>query len=134
MEDKVVLEFDLSFGVRTNDPVLKYALDFALEDSKDEIAAILRDYGVPLVKCSACVVDGDLPAHGTYFEVITDERQKRYTDVASLASRRIDPSKASPDQIVSLDRLAAEIAAGTKPQDLWRARCSPPTRRGSSTS
>lgn len=118
MEDQVVLEFDLSFGVRTNDPILKYALDFALEESRDEIRAILDDYGVPLVRCSACVVDGDLPSHGTYFDRIVDEGQKRFTEVAPEETRRIDAAKASPDQIVTVAKIDAEIAVGVKAQDL----------------
>ena len=29
-------------------------------------AQILVDYGVPLVKCDDCIIDGDLPSHGPY--------------------------------------------------------------------
>ncbi len=41
-------------------------IEFALEDKAEEIEKILKDYGVPLVQCSKCVVAGDLPAHGSY--------------------------------------------------------------------
>ena len=46
------LEFDLAIGVRKTDAFLKYMLEFALDDKKDEIEKILRDYGVPLVQCT----------------------------------------------------------------------------------
>ena len=36
-EDRVPLEFDLAIGVRKTDAFLKYMLEFALDDKKDEI-------------------------------------------------------------------------------------------------
>ena len=71
------LEFDLAIGVRKTDAFLKYMLEFALDDKKDEIEKILRDYGVPLVQCSKCVVPGDLPAHGSYIAVECSRTSKR---------------------------------------------------------
>lgn len=118
LEDQVVLEFDLAFGVRTNDPVLKYALDFALEASRDEIRAILDEFGVPLVQCSTCVVDGDLPSHGTYFERIVDEADRRFTEIAPDENRRIDTALADPRQIVTLEKVEADLAAGADVNDL----------------
>lgn len=97
-EDDVPLEFDLSLGVRPTNVVLKFALDYALEANRDEIEKILRDYGVPLVKCSRCVVAGDLPAHGSYtkpFEV--------------MEGPKVEPS---PDQRVTRERLEAWLAEG----------------------
>lgn len=120
MEDQVVLEFDLAFGVRTNDPVLKYALDFALEASRDEIRAILLDFGVPLVQCSTCVVDGDLPSHGTYFDRIVDEGDKRFTEVAPESARRIDAALADAAQVVDLAEVEAELAAGADVDELFQ--------------
>ena len=35
-------------------------------DKRAEIEKVLRDFGVPLVQCSDCIVEGDLPAHGPY--------------------------------------------------------------------
>ena len=98
MDDDVPLEFDLSLGVRPTNVVLKYALDYALEANRDEIEKILRDYGVPLVKCSRCVVPGDLPSHGFYtkpFEVSEGPK-----------------AEPSPDQRVSRERLEAWLAEG----------------------
>jgi ankyrin repeat protein len=102
MEDEVPLEFDLSLGVRPTNVVLKYALDYALDASRTEIEKILRDYGVPLVKCSKCVVPGDLPAHGSYtkpFEISQGQKVE-----------------ASPDQRVTRERLEAWLAEGADVQ------------------
>ncbi len=66
MENDFPLEFELGFGVPPTDRILKYKIDLALEDKRAEIEKVLRDYGVPLVKCSDCIVEGDLPAHGDY--------------------------------------------------------------------
>ena len=90
MEDKVQLEFDLAMGVRKNDVVLKYKLDNALENSKDEIAKILNDYGVPLVQCSRCVVSGDIPSHGSYF---TDRQGARPRHLPEAASAKPDADR-----------------------------------------
>jgi quinoprotein dehydrogenase-associated probable ABC transporter substrate-binding protein len=73
-EDTEPLEFDLAIGVRKTDAMLKYILDYALEDHKAEIEQILKDYGVPLVNCSRCLVQGDLPAHGSYTKPLQTAR------------------------------------------------------------
>ncbi len=66
MENDFPLEFELGLGVQPQERILKYKIDLALEDKKAEIEKVLRDYGVPLVQCSDCTVEGDLPAHGDY--------------------------------------------------------------------
>lgn len=66
MENDFPLEFELGLGVQPQERILKYKLDLALNDTRAQIEKILRDYGVPLVQCSECVVEGDLPAHGPY--------------------------------------------------------------------
>lgn len=101
-EDEVPLEFDLSLGVRPTNVVLKFALDYALEANRDEIEKILRDYGVPLVKCSRCIVAGDLPAHGSYTKPF---------DV--MEAPKAEPS---PDQRVTRERLEAWLAEGADVQ------------------
>ena len=58
MEDKTPLEFSLSIGMRKNDVILKYAMDLAIQENAEEIEAILKEYGVPLVSCSACFYSG----------------------------------------------------------------------------
>jgi quinoprotein dehydrogenase-associated probable ABC transporter substrate-binding protein len=66
MDDEVPMEFSVAIGVRKYDAVMKYALEDAMDASKQQIADILAAYGVPLVQCSECVVSGDIPAHGDY--------------------------------------------------------------------
>lgn len=99
MDDTVPLEFDLAIGVRKTDAFLKYMLEFALEDKHEEIEKILRDYGVPLVQCSKCVVQGDLPSHGSYISLSEQEFKAR-------------PDLASPDQIVTKEKVEAWLEEG----------------------
>ena len=73
MDDAVPMEFSVAIGVRKYDAVMKYALEDAMESRRDEIAAILADFGIPLVQCSECLVSGELPAHGDYNIVVTNE-------------------------------------------------------------
>jgi quinoprotein dehydrogenase-associated probable ABC transporter substrate-binding protein len=98
-EDIVPLEYELAAGVRKTDAKLKYLLDLALEDSKAEIEKILTDYGVPLVQCSTCLVQGNLPAHGAYIKPASTEYKAK-------------PEAASPDQVVTEQRLEAWLAEG----------------------
>lgn len=117
MEDDVVLEFSMAFGVRTNDVVMKYALDFALEDARDEIAAILRDYGVPLVQCPDCIVSGDLPSHGTYFGGFVERSQDRFLTPVPDKDRSLDMALATPDQVMTIERVDRALARGASVQD-----------------
>jgi quinoprotein dehydrogenase-associated probable ABC transporter substrate-binding protein len=66
MEDNIPLEFDMAMATARGRPEVKAAVEKAMRDSKDKIRAILVEYGVPLVKCAECVIDGDLPSHGPY--------------------------------------------------------------------
>jgi quinoprotein dehydrogenase-associated probable ABC transporter substrate-binding protein len=66
MEDNIPLEFDMAFATARGRPEVKGAIEQAMRDSKDKIKAILVEYGVPLVKCEECIIDGDLPSHGPY--------------------------------------------------------------------
>ncbi len=87
------LEFSLAWGVQNTDVVLKLKIDLALEEAKGEIEAILREYGVPLVRCSSCIVEGDLPSHGAFEEA----RAKTYEDRFTKPFHRRAPSAtASP--------------------------------------
>jgi quinoprotein dehydrogenase-associated probable ABC transporter substrate-binding protein len=101
-DDKVPLEFDLGIGVRKTDAFLKYVLDYALEDHKAEIEKILKDYGVPLVQCSRCVVQGDLPAHGSYTKVVQ--------------TKTLPPVPAA-EQAATLKELKTRLAAGADPNE-----------------
>lgn len=66
MEDPVPMEYDMAFAVRTTDKPLKEQLEQAIHKERDGIRAILVEYGVPLVKCDACLINGELPSHGPY--------------------------------------------------------------------
>ncbi len=108
-DDYVPLEFELALGVRQTDAFLKYLLDFALEDKGPEVEKILKDYGVPLVQCSKCVVAGDLPAHGSYGKMVDRGYKAR-------------PDLASPDQVVTKEKLEGWLAEGADPnQELSNA-------------
>ncbi|WP_158008320.1 quinoprotein dehydrogenase-associated putative ABC transporter substrate-binding protein [Methyloceanibacter methanicus] len=105
MDDEIPLEFDLALGVQPTNIVLKYMLDNALEESRDEIADVLAEYGVPLVQCSKCVVQGDLPSHGTFFT----DRQKKiralYLTALTKTREALKKDQASADQVVTEKRL-----------------------------
>ncbi|MTD94131.1 quinoprotein dehydrogenase-associated putative ABC transporter substrate-binding protein [Hyphomicrobium sp. xq] len=98
-EDIVPMEYELAAGVPKTDAKLKYLLDLALEDSKAEIEKILTDYGVPLVQCSTCLVQGNLPSHGAYIKPASLEYKAK-------------PESASPDQVVTEQKLEAWLAEG----------------------
>jgi quinoprotein dehydrogenase-associated probable ABC transporter substrate-binding protein len=108
-DDKVPLEFEMAIGVRKTDAFLKYMLEFALEDHEEEVEKMLRDYGVPLVQCSKCVVAGDLPAHGSYIALADQVFEAR-------------PDLASPDQVVTKEKVEQWLEAGADPnQELSNA-------------
>lgn len=98
-DDKVPLEFEMAIGVRKTDAFLKYMLEFALEDHEEEVEKILREFGVPLVQCSKCIVAGDLPAHGSYIAMADQVFEAR-------------PDLASPDQVVTKEKLEQWLAEG----------------------
>ncbi|MGD8527788.1 MAG: quinoprotein dehydrogenase-associated putative ABC transporter substrate-binding protein [Methyloceanibacter sp.] len=103
-DDKVPMEFELSLGVRQTDAFLKYLLEWAMDDKADEIEAVMKEYGVPLVQCSRCYVPGDLPAHGSYIQLADRTYEAR-------------PDLASADQVVTQERLEAWLADGADPDE-----------------
>ncbi|MGD9896362.1 MAG: quinoprotein dehydrogenase-associated putative ABC transporter substrate-binding protein [Candidatus Methylacidiphilaceae bacterium] len=67
MEETVPLEYAMALAVPKGSKALRDSLNRAMEEQKSEIKEILTSYGVPLVQCPECIVDGDLPAHsGAY--------------------------------------------------------------------
>jgi quinoprotein dehydrogenase-associated probable ABC transporter substrate-binding protein len=66
MDDAVPLEFDLALAVPRGRADIKSAVEQALQRHKVEIKQVLTDFGVPLVECDECLVNGDLPSHGPY--------------------------------------------------------------------
>ena len=115
MEDRTPLEFGLAIGMRKNDVVLKYALDNAIKENADRIEAILREFGVPLVACSECAIQGDLPSHGSYFERFIEEATDRFLKPVDEDLRRIDLAAATPDQVVDQARLDKWLEQGADP-------------------
>jgi quinoprotein dehydrogenase-associated probable ABC transporter substrate-binding protein len=111
MEDTVPMEFDLAIGMRKNNVLLKYMIDWALERNKDEIAKILDDYGVPLVECSRCTVQGNLPSHGSYYAKLRGlaNADDRYLKQAAPIEAT---DKATADQIVTEERVAEWLKNG----------------------
>ena len=91
MDDTVPMEFSVAIGVRRFDAVLKYALENAMEAKKDEIAEILKSYGIPLVQCSDCLVSGSLPAHGDYIlAAAEDESADRPPERAHVPNSQVE--------------------------------------------
>lgn len=108
-EDHVPMEFDIAIGMRTTDVLLKYMLDWAISRKKDEIAKVLHDFGVPLVKCSRCAVAGDLPAHGTIYQRLRSVSQDRFL---KEAEPQHVSEQAAPDQVVTPERLEEWLKSG----------------------
>lgn len=112
MDDQIPLEFSLAIGMPKTNAVLKYRLEDALEASKDEIKQILDDYGVPLVQCSKCVVPGDIPSHGSFFERGQQAAQEIFLEPLPDNQTQLDKEQASADQIVTEERLDTWLADG----------------------
>jgi ankyrin repeat protein len=111
MEDQVPMEFDMTLAVPRGRPDIKAAVETALAQHKSDIQQILTDFGVPLIKCDACTVSGDLPSHGPYKEPASTVRTA--SETAKIhAARMADLKKwlaqgANPD-----DELSNAIVAG----------------------
>jgi len=113
MSNDVQLEYAMAIGVRENDVVLKYALDNALDASASKIKAILEEFGVPLVQCSECVVQGNLPSHGSYS--MGASAYARYQQPLDPDLTHIDKSQTVPGEIVTLQDVKKSLAAGANP-------------------
>lgn len=98
-EDDIPLEFSVSLGVKKTAYLLHYKLELALEDTKDKIEEILRAYHIPLVECSRCIVQGDIPAFGVYSKPLPNSFPR-------------DESKISADQKVTKERMEAWLSEG----------------------
>ena len=113
MDDKVPLEFDLAIGMRPNNVLLKYMLDWAMSRKAKEIEAVLIAYGVPLVRCSKCAADGEIPSNGAIYSRLRNSTQDRYLKQAEDMPLTSD---ATSDQVVTLDRMKDWLAEGADPQ------------------
>lgn len=101
-EEEIPQEFEIAIGLRNIDWILKYKFDLALEARKAEIEKILRDFGVPLVQCSKCVVQGDLPQHGIYTVPLQESADQRSGPAPAVAA----------DQLVTQERVEGWLANG----------------------
>lgn len=109
MDDIIPLEFSLSMGIQKEDVVLKFILDNALEAQETKITKLLNDYGVPLVECSKCIVNGTIPSHGAYDKQAHAEYQKRFLE--TRVARKV-PEDAAEHQRVTREKLEAWLADG----------------------
>jgi quinoprotein dehydrogenase-associated probable ABC transporter substrate-binding protein len=105
MEDAVPMEFDMTLAVPRGRPDIKAAIEAALTEHRDEIRQILVDYGVPLVKCEACLISGDLPSHGPYVPAKPAVETAAEGAVAAKAHR------------AKMAELKKSLAAGANPDD-----------------
>lgn len=101
-EDEIPQEFEVAIGLRNIDWILKYKFDLALEARKADVEKILRDFGVPLVQCSKCVVQGDLPQHGIYSVPLQETADQRAGPAPAVAA----------DQLVTQQRVETWLADG----------------------
>lgn len=58
-ETRPALAFRIAFGLRRNEPEWKHRLNAILRKRKDDIEAVLRDYGVPLIPVEAAALAPD---------------------------------------------------------------------------
>jgi quinoprotein dehydrogenase-associated probable ABC transporter substrate-binding protein len=77
MDDAVPLEFDLALAVRRGDHALQERLERAMQEQREALRTVLSEFGVPLVACDTCVINGDLPAHGPYHAPEREAAAKR---------------------------------------------------------
>jgi quinoprotein dehydrogenase-associated probable ABC transporter substrate-binding protein len=68
MDDSVPLQFDMAVAVRRGNHELQQRLEQVMREQREALHAVLTDFGVPLVSCDTCIINGDLPAHGPYVE------------------------------------------------------------------
>ena len=102
MEDQVPMEFDMALAVPRGRGDVKQAVEQALVQRKSQIHQILVDYGVPLVKCVDCLIDGDLPSHGPY-----TEQKPNVLSAQEIAKGRAE----------KMAYLKKSLAQGAKPDD-----------------
>jgi quinoprotein dehydrogenase-associated probable ABC transporter substrate-binding protein len=110
IDDTVPLEFDMALAVPRGKPEIKAAVEKGLRASKDDIRRILDEYGVPLVKCEACIVSGDLPSHLPH---PPSEPEKKTAVAAAPRASELERLKQSLEQGADpVDELANAIVSG----------------------
>jgi quinoprotein dehydrogenase-associated probable ABC transporter substrate-binding protein len=125
-EDQVPMEFDMTLAVPRGRPEIAAAIEGALEQHKDEVQRILVEFGVPLIKCDACLVSGDLPSHGPYKPEdatpptkaeIDAEHRARMADMKKWLAQGANPDNELGDAIVAndIERVRYLLAHGAHP-------------------
>ena len=114
-EDEVPMEFDMALAVPRGRPDIKASIEKALDAHKTEIAKILNDFGVPLVKCGECYISGNLAEHGPYQEI---KPPTQATDPAEERARLTELKKSLANGAKPNEELHVSIVAG----DLERVR------------
>jgi quinoprotein dehydrogenase-associated probable ABC transporter substrate-binding protein len=89
IDDTVPLEFNMSLAVPRGRPDLKAAIERAMHDRAAAIKQILVTYGVPLVRCAECIVDGDLPSHGEYKPLPPAQESANAAEIKAKADARM---------------------------------------------
>lgn len=110
MSDKIPLEYSIAIGMRPGAAVLKYALDDALKSSAKQIEAILKDYDIPLVQCSECIVSGNIPSHGAYTESLYGSPETQFLTPS-------DPRQTNFDAAAGRKQIEAAIKSGETPNE-----------------
>ena len=110
MEDSIPLEFDMAMATPKGRPEIKPLIEQAMRDSKDKIRAILVEYGVPLVKCDDCIIDGNLPSHGPYKPAApqtqtaaNDEPKASLADLKKWLAQGADPNAELGNAVIAND-------------------------------
>ncbi|HEV7491768.1 MAG TPA: quinoprotein dehydrogenase-associated putative ABC transporter substrate-binding protein [Rhodanobacteraceae bacterium] len=109
MDDTVPLEFDMAMATPRGRPEVKVAVEKAMRDSKDKIQAILVEYGVPLVKCEDCIINGDLASHGPYkpisaaVQTADTEPKTNLDDLKKWLAQGADPNAELGNAVIAND-------------------------------
>lgn len=112
IDDTVPLEFDMTLAAARGRPEIKAAVERAMRARKNEIQQILVDYGVPLVRCPECVVDGDLPSHGEYKPLPQTQAADTASVKAEQEARLAEVKEALGNGADANDELGNAIVAG----------------------
>jgi len=115
------MEFDMALAVPRGRPDIKATVERALDENKAEIHQILVDYGVPLVKCADCLVNGDLPSHGPYAAAKPDTQiaradskvtAARMAELKGAIARGADPDEELINAVTAADLARVRYTLG----------------------
>lgn len=119
IDDTVPLEFSMTLATARGRPEVKAAVERAMRARKDEIRQILVDYGVPLVRCADCVIDGNLPSHGEYKPLPQTQTADANSVKAEQAARLAAVKEALKNGADANDELGNAIVADDPPRVVY---------------